>query len=197
MTSSGFRSRTLVAALAALPIVVSAAVLIALETARGLHPRSDLFAQPAATSLAEALDGGDLVQAHALLARESGVLLWVSHPALTGGTSILVSPLLWAAGTGNDDAVRMLLGMGHDMSSGTDRYAACLARAAGKTQIATRPGIPKPWPLCSGNCQMRKRSATVPSRSLKRPSTMPSRPETNTRRVPASTMSPGGMNRSW
>jgi hypothetical protein len=129
-------SRTLVTALAALPVVVSAAVLVAVETARGLHPQSHLFARPAAPSLAEALDSGDLIQAHALLEREPGVLLWVSHPALTGGTSTLVSPLLWAAGTGNDDAVRMLLGMGHDMSRGSDRYAACLARAAGKTNTA-------------------------------------------------------------
>jgi len=136
MSGGGPGSRTLVAALAALPIVVSAAVLMALETARGLNLQSDLFAQPAAASLAEALDRGDLVQAHALLEREPGVLLWVSHPDLTGGTSTLVSPLLWAAGTGNDDAVRMLLGMGHDMSRGADRYAACLARAAGKANTA-------------------------------------------------------------
>ena len=130
------RSRTLVAVLAALPIVASAAMLITLETTRGLRPRADLFAPPAAASLAEALDQGDLVQAHALLEREPGVLLWVSHPALTGGRSTLVSPLLWAAGTGNDDAVRMLLGMGYDISRGSDRYAACLARAAGKTNTA-------------------------------------------------------------
>ena len=130
------RSRTLVATLAALPIVASAGVLIALETARGLRPQVELFAPPAAASLAEALDKGDLVQAHARLAREPGVLLWVSHPDLTGGASTLVSPLLWAAGTGNDDAVRMLLGMGYDMSRGSDRYAACLARTAGKTNTA-------------------------------------------------------------
>ena len=130
------RSRTLVAVLASLPIVASAAMLITLETTRGLRPRADLFAPPAAASLAEALDQGDLVQAHARLAREPGVLLWVSDPALTGGASTLVSPLLWAAGTGNDDAVRMLLGMGYDMSRGADRYAACLARAAGKTGTA-------------------------------------------------------------
>ena len=136
MSAGRLGSRTLVAALAALPIVVSAAVLVALETARGLDLQSDLFAQPAAASLAEALDRGDLVQAHALLEREPSVLLWVSHPALTGDKSTLVSPLLWAAGTGNDDAVRMLLGMGHDMSRGMDRYAACLARAAGKTSTA-------------------------------------------------------------
>jgi hypothetical protein len=140
-----------VAAVAALPIVVSAAVLIALETARALDPHSDLFAQPATPSLAEALDKGDLVQAHAFLEREPDMLLWVSHPDLTGGASTLVSPLLWAAGTGNDDAVRMLLGMGHDMSRGTDRYAACLARALGKINTAELllayghpPGLPCP-----------------------------------------------------
>jgi hypothetical protein len=136
MSGGRLGSRTLVAALAALPIVVSAAVLMALETARALDPQADLFARPAAASLAEALDRGDLVQAHALLEREPAVLLWVSHPDLTGGTSTLVSPLLWAAGTGNDDALRMLLGMGHDMSRGTDRYAACLARALGKINTA-------------------------------------------------------------
>jgi len=134
--SGVIRSRTLVAVLAALPIVASATVLIALETARGLRPQAELFAQPPAASLADALDKGDLVQAHEHLAREPGVLLWVSHPELTGGASTLVSPLLWAAATGNDDAVRMLLGMGYDTSHGSDRYAACLARAAGKTNTA-------------------------------------------------------------
>ena len=134
--SGVIRSRTLVAVLAALPIVASATVLIALETARGLRPQAELFAQPPAASLADALDKGDLVQAHEHLAREPGVLLWVSHPELTGGASTLVSPLLWAAATGNDDAVRMLLGMGYDISRGSDRYAACLARAAGKTNTA-------------------------------------------------------------
>ena len=134
MTGTRSDSRTMVGALAAFPIAVAVAVLVGLETRRGLDPQSDLLAP--ATSLVEALDRGNLVQARALLEREPGVLLWVSHPALTGGTSTLVSPLLWAAGTGNDDALRLLLGMGYDMSRGADRYAACLARAVGKTTAA-------------------------------------------------------------
>jgi hypothetical protein len=125
-----------VAALAALPIVLGAAGLAVLEAHRALDPRSELFSPPPAGSLAAALDGGDLLQAHALLRREPGALLYVSDPRLTGGASILVSPLLWAAATGNDDAVRMLLGMGQNLSRGADRFAACLARHIGKTHTA-------------------------------------------------------------
>jgi hypothetical protein len=128
--------RSLVGALVALPIVVAAAMLVTLETARALAPRSGLFARPGAAALADAFDRDDLLQARTLLRREPGALLWVSHPDLTGGTSTLVSPLLWAAATGNDDAVRMLLGLGHDLSRGSDRYAACLARALGRTSTA-------------------------------------------------------------
>jgi hypothetical protein len=128
--------QTLVGALAAFPIVVAAAVLVTLEAARAFDPQSGLFTRPAAASLAEALDRGDLVEARTILRREPGTLLWVSHPDLTGGVSTLVPPLLWAAATGNDDAVRMLLGLGHDPTRGSDRYAACLSRALGRTSTA-------------------------------------------------------------
>ena len=127
--------RTLVGTLGALPIVVAAVVLVGLETARELDGRSELFARPAAASIADALDRGDLLQAHALISREPGALLWVSHPDLTGGTSTLVSPLLWAVATGNEDAVRMLLGLEPGTPRGFDRHAVCLAGALGRTRI--------------------------------------------------------------
>lgn len=130
--------RPFIAFLLALPTMLTALGIVAIESWRVYQPRSPLFAPPFVFSLADAIERGELPQAYEFLrsSRDPGALIQVHHPVLTGGQPLAVSPLLWAVATGNRDAVQMLLGLGARMDRGPDRKAACLADALGNDDLA-------------------------------------------------------------
>src|SRR2546426_6608664 len=81
------------------PTLLAAIGLGALEAWRLRHPESPLFSTPFAYSLADAIERDDVQRAHAFIraGQNPNDLIAVRHPALTGGRTILVSPLVWAA----------------------------------------------------------------------------------------------------
>jgi ankyrin repeat protein len=108
------------------------------ESWRLQRPRSPLFAAPFVFSLADAIETGELPQAHQFLRDrdDPSAPIEVRHPVLTADKSVTVSPLLWAVATQNREAVQMLLGLGARMDRGADRKAACLAQALGNDDLA-------------------------------------------------------------
>ena len=130
--------RRFIIALLALPTILTALAIVAVESWRLLQPRSPLFAPPFVFSLAEAIERGELPQAYEFLrsSRDPGALIEVRHSVLTSGQPVAVSPMLWAVATGNRDAVQMLLGLGARLDRGPDRKAACLAEALGNHNLA-------------------------------------------------------------
>ena len=134
----GDRSRRVVAWLAAAPAVLVAIGLCGMEVYRDLRPESSLFRPPFTYSLAEAIAERDLAAAYEFLreGQDPGGLIRVQDETLTGGRPALVSPLLWAVGKQNRDAVLMLLGFGAPMDATLERRAVCLAERLGNTELA-------------------------------------------------------------
>jgi hypothetical protein len=129
--------RSFTVALLALPAILMALAIVAVESWRLHEPRSPIFAPPFVFSLADAIERGELPQAYEFLrSGDPGALIEVRHPVLTGGQSLAVSPILWAVATGNRDAVQMLLGLGARIDVGPDWKAACLADALGNQDLA-------------------------------------------------------------
>jgi len=131
------RTRVLVWLLAA-PTVITVCGVIAVEGWRLLRPDSSLFTAPFVYSLADAIEGDDVLAAYEFIRRgqDPNDLIAVRHPVLTGGQSRLASPLLWAVATQSKDAVRMLLAFGVRIDRPADRQAACLAAALGNKDIS-------------------------------------------------------------
>jgi hypothetical protein len=126
------------AVLLAIPSVVVALSLCGIEAWRTLRPRSPLFAAPAASSLTDAIAGGDLWQAYQFIraGQDPNALMPVQHPLLTRGRWVFVSPVIWATATQNRQAVQMLLAFGARLDRPADRLAVCLADALGNEDIA-------------------------------------------------------------
>ena len=119
------------ALLLALPAVVAAIAMSVVETWRTLRPASPLFVPPFTYTLAEAISAGDLWQAHRFIreGHDPDALMPIADPALTGGQSVFVSPLVWAAARGQQDVVAMLLAAGARPDAPVNRPAPCVARA--------------------------------------------------------------------
>jgi hypothetical protein len=56
----------------------------------------------------------------------------------TGGTWMLVSPVIWAVANDAPNSVLMLLTAGAHFSNQQDRRAACMAEALGRAKVAER-----------------------------------------------------------
>jgi hypothetical protein len=101
----------------------------ALEAWRFHRPDSLLFVTPPAISLADAITRDDVHRAYEFIraGQDPNALVTVHDPTLTGGRSVRVSPLVWAAATGADRSLQMLLGFGARLDGRTARQARCLA----------------------------------------------------------------------
>jgi hypothetical protein len=122
----------------ALPTIVTALGMGAIEAWRFREPGSPLFVTPFAYSLADAIAEDDLPRAYAFIraGQNPNDPIAASHPVLTEGRQVLVSPLLWAVAAQKSNAVLMLLGYGARLDGVTGDRAVCLAERLGDTKIA-------------------------------------------------------------
>ena len=130
--------RTHVAALLVwLPAIGAALGVTALEGWRWMSPASELFARPAAATLADAIAINDARGAYEFIraGQNPNDAIAVRHNVLTAGRSVEVSPLLWAVATQSDEAVAMLLGFGARLDPSARREAVCLAVRLGRDDI--------------------------------------------------------------
>jgi len=154
MTLAAPRStRALIAAALAGPAIAVAVLVIALEAYRAIQPDSILFAEPPASSLADALMHREVELAYAWVrdGADPNARLSVEDAALTGGRRVDVSPLMLAVASRNRNAVMMLLSAGVDVDLPANRPAACLARDLGETDLETmivRQGRASARPEC-------------------------------------------------
>ena len=135
------------------PALLTAIGLGALEVWRVRKPESPLFATPFVYSLADAIERDDVRRAYEFIraGHSPSDAIAVRHPVLTGGRTLLVSPLVWAAAMNSRQIALMLLGFGARIDRPTDSQAACLAEALGHAEMAgllrdygTKP--PQPCP---------------------------------------------------
>ena len=132
------RRQRLLAVLIAGPAILTAVGMIAMEAWRYRSLASPLFATPFAYSLADAIERDDVQRAYEFIrsGQNPNDLIAVRHEVLTGGRTVLVSPLLWAVAMNSRQSLLMLLGFGARTDRPADSAAACLARALGNTAIA-------------------------------------------------------------
>jgi len=147
------RRRRLLASAMTVPAFLAALGMCAVESWRLVRPQSPLFAAPFVYSLADAIERNDVEHAHAFLraGQDPNRPIAVRHAVLTGGQSVLVSPLVWAVATGSRDTLLMLLGFGARFDQTGADTALCLADALGDNEIAgllTLYGSPSPGREC-------------------------------------------------
>ena len=125
------------AAWLAIPTLVVALGLCAIEAWRAIRPRSALFQPPFVYSLADAIAVGELPQAYAFIraGQDPNEPIWVRHPVFTGRRWVRVSPLLWAVATRNGQAVDMLIAFGARLERRENSDAVCLAQRVGDQGI--------------------------------------------------------------
>jgi hypothetical protein len=130
--------RRVLALLLATPTIVAAFAGVAIEALRIADPQAQILADTPSTSFVDALERQDLLGAYWFVRGTHGANgpIQVSHPVLTGGQELVVTPMVWAVALRDDKAVLMLLGHGERMDGPLDRRAACLADAAGFPDIA-------------------------------------------------------------
>lgn len=92
------RRRRVLASMMAGPALVAALGVCAVEGWRMLQPKSALFADPFVFSLADAIERNDVDQAYAFIraGQDPNEPIAVRHPVLSGGRSVLVTPIVWA-----------------------------------------------------------------------------------------------------
>jgi len=145
---------TVLAALIAAPALLAACGLVGVEAWRAVRPRSPLFAAPFAYSLADAIATGNIQHAYQYIraGQDPNARIAVRHPDLTRNRWVRVTPLDWAAATGQADAVRMLLGFGARAEAST----LCHAEARGHEEVARvlRAHVGEAAPAACGPRQM-------------------------------------------
>jgi hypothetical protein len=121
------RRRQRFALLMAAPAIVVALVLCGIGGWRA----ASLSGPPAPSSLGDAIEQGDLVQAYQFIrgGQDANALISVRHPALTGGQAVLTSPVMWATALRQPHAVQTLLAFGASLERPQNRNAICLAQA--------------------------------------------------------------------
>jgi hypothetical protein len=130
--------RRVLAVLMTMPVVLMAAGVTTVEVARWRHPNSTLFAAPVADSFADAIGSHELAEVYQFVRTEQdpSAPIAVRHPALTGGRTILVSPLLWAVALQRGQVVLMFLGFGARTDGPAEQLSACLADSMGNADLA-------------------------------------------------------------
>jgi hypothetical protein len=121
----------------AAPALFAALGVCAVEGWRVLQPQAALFAAPFVFSLADAIERNDVDQAYAFIraGQDPNQPIAVRHPVLSGGRSILVSPIVWAVALQRREALLMLLGFGGQVGRAADGRAVCLAESLGNAEI--------------------------------------------------------------
>ena len=146
-------SRRGLAAWLAIPTLVVALGLCAIEAWRAIRPRSALFQPPFVYSLADAIAVGELPQAYAFIraGQDPNEPIWVRHPVFTGRRWVRVSPLLWAVATRNGQAVDMLIAFGARLERRENSDAVCLAQRVGDQGIERALRL-NGAPTAAGDC---------------------------------------------
>jgi hypothetical protein len=131
------RRLQLAALLLAVPAIITALSVIALEAWRWMSPDSALFARPAAATLADAIAANDARGAYEFIrgGQNPNDAIAVRHEVLTAGESVTVPPLLWAVATQSENAVAMLLAFGARLDASAKHRAICLAAHLGRGDI--------------------------------------------------------------
>jgi hypothetical protein len=128
---------TFIAAVIAVPAIVAAIGLTAIEAYRIVSPTAPLFGgEPA--SLAEAITGGYGVEYSYRFIRsgqDPNEPITVDDPTYTGGRSIKVSPLMLAIAARDENTTSMLLNFGARFDLPQNRSARCLAQEIGNQAI--------------------------------------------------------------
>jgi hypothetical protein len=127
----------LVALLIALPALLGAGALVAIETWRGT--RQELPPQPAVTvTFADALRSRDVVYAFAWIVagQDPNQLITFKDPILTDDRLLDLAPMQIAAAKRDSDMVMMLLSFGALAELPANRLAACVAEANGDQRLA-------------------------------------------------------------
>jgi len=150
------RRQRVLASMIAMPALLTAFGICAVESWKVLQPESALFAAPFVYSLADAIERNEVDQAYAFIraGQDPSQPIAVRHPVVTRGQSILVPPLLWAVATQNSDAALMLLGFGARFDQASAVNAICLAEAIGNADIARRLRHLAP-PATDSRCEAR------------------------------------------
>ena len=123
--------------LVALPAIAGALTVIVLESAV-LRSTWDGSSQPPVGSLAHALRRGDLDSALFFIrsGQDPNNPIEFRDQILTGDRAVMVSPMLIAVASNNDDAVMMLMSFGARLDAPGNRFAGCLADRLGHQGIA-------------------------------------------------------------
>ena len=131
------RRRRVLASMMAGPALVAALGVCAVEGWRMVQPKSALFADPFVFSLADAIERNDVDQAYAFIraGQDPNEPIAVRHPVLSGGRSVLVTPIVWAVAMQRREMLLMLLGFGAQIGLAADGNVVCLAEALGNADI--------------------------------------------------------------
>lgn len=129
--------QSLAALLIAAPGIAAALLVLALEGYRLARPDAPVFTSPRAASLAEAIQEREVEAAYAFIreGQDPNVPIPVQDDELTGGRVTMVSPMMLAVASRNENAVLMLLSAGARMDLPQNRLALCLAREIGDEEI--------------------------------------------------------------
>ena len=156
--------RSWMAAFIALPAVVSAVSLTAIETYRLIEPEAAFFGGPPPASLTESItEGFGVEQTYQFIrdGQDPNAQIPVNQPDYTEGATVMASPLLMAVAAGDPSAVLMLLSFGARLDLPQNRHVECLAKELHNDEIvkllADGRGETAP-PACSG----RKADAATP-----------------------------------
>jgi hypothetical protein len=125
--------RTLIAAAIAVPAVVAAIGLTAIEAYRAVRPTAPLFGV-APASLADAITGGYGVEyAYRFIrsGQDPDEPIVVDDPDYTDGRMVNVSPLMLAIAARDENTALMLLNVGARLDLPQNRWAWCLAQEVG------------------------------------------------------------------
>ncbi len=140
--------------LLAVPMLIGAVGLLGLEGYRIARPDSVLFVEPPQPSLVDAVRADALESAHAFLLAKTdpNQVVAFADETLTGGRTVMVSPLMVAVAARNGGPALMLLAFGAGMDLPQNARAACLAQELNETALAEairRDGRPALVPVCS------------------------------------------------
>jgi hypothetical protein len=122
------------------PAISAAVGLTALEQYRALRPGAPLFGDRPAATFVEALVRADqgLEDAYSFVAagQDPNALIEVNDETLSGGRTVVVTPLIVAVAARSDNLVEMLLAFGARPDLPRNRPAYCLANMLGSERVA-------------------------------------------------------------
>jgi hypothetical protein len=126
------------AAFVAVPAVVSAVALSAIETYRLIDPHAAFFGGPPPATLVQSItEGFGVEQTYQFIraGQDPNAPIPVDHPDYTEGATVMASPLLLAVAAEDESAVQMLLSFGARLDLPENRHVECLAGEIGNSEI--------------------------------------------------------------